>query len=115
MPSPGRPKVAHFTAFDHQAETLAQLRRLYQAQLSAFGKVARIRGAFFWTLRMGSGWDPRPTGEHPHGRQLPGSSAWRSLAGYPYPVWSLLEMARLGVAVPLDVSYAGTCRSEADV
>ena len=68
---------------------------------------------FFWTLRMGSGWDPRPTEESPRGRQLPGSSAWHSLADYPYPVWSLLEMARLGVAAPLDVSYAGTCRGEA--
>ena len=46
---------------------------------------------------MGSGWDPRPTKAHPHGRQVDGSSAWRSLRGYPFPVWSLLEMAEQGV------------------
>jgi hypothetical protein len=62
-------------------------------------------GAFFWTLRMGSGWDPRPTKAHPHGRQVDGSSAWRSLPGYPFPVWSLLEMGVAGVATPLNLSY----------
>ena len=62
-------------------------------------------GAFFWTLRMGSGWDPRPTKAHPHGRQVDGSSAWRSLRGYPFPVWSLLEMSVAGVATPLNLSY----------
>ena len=56
-----------------------------------------VGGAFYWTLRMGSGWDPRPTKAHPHGRQVDGSSAWRSLAGYPFPVWSLLELAAAGV------------------
>lgn len=54
---------------------------------------------------MGSGWDPRPTKAHPHGRQVDGSSAWRSLPGYPFPVWSLLEMGVAGVATPLNLSY----------
>ena len=63
----------------------------------------------FWTLRMGSGWDPRPSEAHPHGHQLASSSAWRSLPGYPFPVWSLLEMARAGIAVPLNESYTGAC------
>ena len=54
---------------------------------------------------MGSGWDPRPTEAHPHGRQVDGSSAWRSLRGYPFPVWSLLEMSVAGVATPLNLSY----------
>ena len=54
---------------------------------------------------MGSGWDPRPTKAHPHGRQVDGSSAWRSLRGYPFPVWSLLEMGVAGVATPLNLSY----------
>ena len=107
-------------AVDHDAKldlddegTRSHLARLYREQLEVFYTTPGLVGAFFWTLRMGSGWDPRPTEESPRGRQLPGSSAWHSLADYPYPVWSLLEMARLGVAAPLDVSYAGTCRGEA--
>ena len=58
---------------------------------------------------MGSGWDPRPTAAHPKGVQLDGSSAWRSLAGYPYAVWSLLEMSDAGIAQRLDGDYADAC------
>ena len=58
---------------------------------------------------MGSGWDPRPTDAHPHGRQVDGSSASRSLPDYPFRIWSLLEMKRLGIATPLNRSYAGAC------
>lgn len=60
-----------------------------------------VVGSFFWTLRMGSGWDPRPTATHPSGRQLPGSAANRSLPGYKFRVWSFLELAALGIATPL--------------
>ena len=63
-------------------------------------------GSFFWTLRMGSGWDPRPTAAAPRGAQAAGSAADTSLPGYPYRVWSLLEMARLGVVTPLNGSTA---------
>lgn len=91
------------------SDTLANLGLLYKAQLEAFGKVGVIRGSFFWTLRMGSGWDPRPTATHPHGKQVGGTSGSKSADGYPFQVWSLLEMARLGVATPLDKSYEGTC------
>jgi len=87
------------------SETRYNLRRLYQEQLETFSATPGFSGAFFWTLRMGSGWDPRPTTAHPHGRQVDGSSAWRSLPGYPFPVWSLLEMAVAGVATPLNLSY----------
>jgi len=86
-------------------ETRYNLRRLYQEQLETFSATPGFSGAFFWTLRMGSGWDPRPTKAHPHGRQVDGSSAWRSLPGYPFPVWSLLEMGVAGVATPLNLSY----------
>jgi hypothetical protein len=56
-----------------------------------------VRGAFYWSLRMGSGWDPRPTAQAPDGAQREGSSAWRSRDGYPFKVWSLLEMADAGI------------------
>ncbi|EOD08062.1 hypothetical protein EMIHUDRAFT_446395 [Emiliania huxleyi CCMP1516] len=79
------------------AAARAQLRRLFLAQLAAFSADAGVLGAFFWTLRMGSGWDPRPTDAAPDGSQREGSSAWRSRDGYPYRVWSLLEMAEQGV------------------
>ena len=92
-------------------EVVRQLSRFYQEQLELFGRTAQVRGAYFWTLRMGSGWDPRPTAAHPRGRQLGGTSAWRSLGGYPFRVWSLLELAAAGVATPLNRSYAGTCAS----
>ena len=58
---------------------------------------------------MGSGWDPRPTKAHPHGTQLAGTSSSTSAAEYPFKVWSLLEMARLGIATPLDKPYADAC------
>ena len=46
---------------------------------------------------MGSGWDPRPTALAAGGGQRAGTSAWLSKAGYPFKVWSLLEMAGAGV------------------
>jgi len=88
-----------------QQQTRRELARLFKEQLHAFGATPNLRGAFFWTLRMGSGWDPRPTADFPRGRQLDGSSAWRSLPSYPFAVWSLLEMAAAGVASPLNGSY----------
>ena len=91
------------------AETRAQLKQLYEEQLETFATRDEIVGAFFWTLRMGSGWDPRPSGDHPHGQQLKDTSAWVSANGYPFKVWSLLEMAEAGIAGPLDANYAGTC------
>lgn len=90
-------------------ETVANLRQLYKEQLEQFTSKANVVGFYYWTLRMGSGWDPRPTGDHPNGRQIDGTSASRSLPGYPFKVWSLLEMASLGIATRLDLSYEGTC------
>ena len=58
---------------------------------------------------MGSGWDPRPADGFPNGRQLDGTSAAKSLPGFPYKVWSLLELAANGIAAPLDADHAGAC------
>jgi hypothetical protein len=41
-------------------DTVRHLARLYKEQLEVFALNPSVRGAFFWTLRMGSGWDPRP-------------------------------------------------------
>jgi len=89
--------------------TRKHLIQMYREQIETFSKRPEIRGAFFWTLRMGSGWDPRPTDAHPNGQQLDGTSAWTSIAGYPFVVWSLLEMAELGIATALNEKYEGTC------
>jgi len=90
-------------------KTHAQLVQLYREQLETFSLRPEIRGTFFWTLRMGSGWDPRPTVDDPDGKQMVGTSAWKSLPFYPFQVWSLLEMAKEGIATPLDKPYTGTC------
>ena len=60
------------------ATTAWELRQMYAEQLGVytFGKAwanqsdAPLVGHFFWTLRMGSGWDPRPTTEHPRARRV---------------------------------------------
>ena len=90
-------------------ETRHELAQLFAEQLHVFSSTPGFSGAFFWTLRMGSGWDPRPTKDHPSGRQVEGSSAWKSLPGYPFPVWSLLEMAAMGIASPIDASHTTAC------
>jgi hypothetical protein len=59
---------------------------------------------------MGSGWDPRPTPSAPSGAQAPGSAWDASLLGFWPAVWSLGELARVGVAVPLaDLAVTGVC------
>ena len=90
-------------------ETASQLSKLYAEQLEVFGSVPEVRAAFFWTLRMGSGWDPRPTETHPHGHQVAGTSAWVSLPGYPFLVWSLLELGHAGIATPLNQPAGNAC------
>mmetsp|Transcript_6402 Transcript_6402/g.14787 ORF Transcript_6402/g.14787 Transcript_6402/m.14787 type:complete len:495 (-) Transcript_6402:220-1704(-) len=87
------------------------LQQLYREQLHAFTTSPLLVGAFFWTLRMGSGWDPRPTAASPRGAQVEGSSPSRALPGYPYSVWSLLEMAEIGVAGPLTQSVEDVCNT----
>ncbi len=89
-------------------ETRANLARLFREQLDVYASARGVIGSFYWTLRMGSGWDPRPSEAAPRGSQAAGSSARSSLAGYPYRVWSLLEMAELGVATPLNESAGGS-------
>uniref|UniRef100_A0A7S2GNX6 glucan 1,3-beta-glucosidase n=1 Tax=Haptolina brevifila TaxID=156173 RepID=A0A7S2GNX6_9EUKA len=98
---------AHMDLSD--VNTRTQLTQLYREQLETFSKRPEIRGTFFWTLRMGSGWDPRPTADAPEGMQLKGTSASQSMPFYPFQVWSLLEMAKEGIATPFDKSYEGTC------
>ena len=105
---------------------LAHLRTLYANQMSLFS--ARSTGTpgpatsqqppgpvgqHHWSLRMGSGWDPRPTAAAPAGAQAAGSAWNQSLASFPFAVWNLGDLLRVGVARPLaQLSVTGVCRCD---
>lgn len=95
--------------------TVADLRQLFTEQLSVYANAPAVVGAFYWTLRMGSGWDPRPDPKAtdpetagPRG-QLAGTSASRSLPDFPFKVWSLLEMGAHGIVSKLDEPLDDAC------
>ena len=92
-------------------KTARELRSMFAEQLSVYTdpSSAPLSGHFFWTLRMGSGWDPRPTADFPHGRQIGRSSSDRSLEDFPFKVWSLLELAKHGITTPLDKADSQAC------
>jgi hypothetical protein len=97
------------------ASVRAHLRTLYANQMSLFsargGSSPGAVGQHHWALRMGSGWDPRPTPAAPRGAQTPGSAWDTSLPGFWPAVWGLGELARLGVAVPLaQLQVTGVCQ-----
>ena len=76
------------------APTRLELSRLFHEQLEVYSTDPSVVGSFYWTLRMGSGWDPRPTDQFPDGHQVDGTSVSSSLPGFRFKVWSLLEMAK---------------------
>ena len=80
------------------AATAAFLRRFYANQVSAY--LTGASGHFYWNLRMGSGWDPRPTPDSPRGRQLPGSSAYSARPGFRFSAWSFLALLQRGIVRP---------------
>jgi hypothetical protein len=89
-------------------DTAAFLRLFYANQASQY--LGGASGHFYWNFRMGSGWDPRPTDAAPRGRQLPGSSANRSLPGFRYPAWNFLELLERGIVRPLSsLNIRGLC------
>ena len=93
---------------------VAHLRTLYANQMSLFsargGSAPGAVGQHHWALRMGSGWDPRPTADAPNGRQVPGSAWDKSLSGFGAAVWSLGDLIRVGVARPLSaLNVTGVC------
>ena len=97
------------------ASVVAHLKSLYANQMSLFGSrggdAPGAVGQHHWTLRMGSGWEPRPTAENPAGAQVPGSAWNKSLPSFSEAVWSLGELIRHGVAQPLAaLNITGVCR-----
>ncbi len=96
------------------AGVVAHLRVLYANQMSLFsargGSSPGAVGQHHWALRMGSGWDPRPTADSPGGAQVAGSAWDTSLPGFGPAVWSLGELLRVGVAQPLaQLAVTGVC------
>ena len=88
--------------------TAAFLRRFYANQVSAY--LTGAHGHFYWNLRMGSGWDPRPTADSPRGRQLPGSSAYNARPGFRFSAWSFLALLqRRIVRPPGELRVQGLC------
>lgn len=96
---------------------VAHLRVLYANQMSLYssrgGSSPGAVGQHHWALRMGSGWDPRPTADAPGGAQAPGSAWDTSLSGFGPAVWNLGELIRVGVAQPLArLNVTGVCKCD---
>ena len=96
-------------------DIVSHLKTLYANQMSLFGARGGTApgavGQHHWALRMGSGWDPRPTADHPNGAQQPGSAWDASLPSFGPAVWSLGELIRHGIAQPLSsLNISGVCR-----
>ena len=106
--------AAAFTDLTKPA-VVAHLKTLYANQMSLWaargGSAPGAVGQHHWALRMGSGWDPRPTAQNPAGAQKPGSAWNQSLPGFSEAVWSLGDLIRVGVAQPLAaLNVSGVCR-----
>eukprot|EP00730_Choanoeca_flexa_P015912 TRINITY_DN7417_c0_g1_i3.p1 TRINITY_DN7417_c0_g1~~TRINITY_DN7417_c0_g1_i3.p1 ORF type:complete len:423 (+),score=87.59 TRINITY_DN7417_c0_g1_i3:214-1482(+) len=68
-------------------------------------------GHAYWSARMGSGWDPRPTDDHPKGHQVEGTNYKTSAKSFAYADWNLAELIRTGIAVPLtELEITGVCQ-----
>ena len=90
---------------------VAFLTKFYANQASYYQSQPNVVGCYFWNFRMGSGWDPRPTKDAPHGHHVDGASYNKSLHGFPLTSWSLLELAAHGVAVPFaSLGITGRCQ-----
>lgn len=92
------------------AARVTRQRAAHVHQMSLFFATPGSFGQYYWALRMGSGWDPRPSAQWPAGRQVPGSAWDTSLPGFGPTVWSLGELIRVGVAAPLSsLAIEGVC------
>ena len=94
---------------------VAHLATFYANQMSMFsargGDAPGPVGQHHWALRMGSGWDPRPSSAHPAGYQVNGTAWDRSDPSFPFACWNLGELIRTRIAVPLDaLNVTGVCQ-----
>ena len=102
--------LSNATIRGHLATLFANQMSSYAAQGGVFPGAI---GQHHWALRMGSGWDPRPTASAPMGAQVPGTAWDRSAAGFSAAVWNLGELVRVGVARPLaELKVTGVCECD---
>jgi hypothetical protein len=74
------------------------LRSLFADQVSLFEQTAGTAGQFYWAMRMGSGWDPRPdSAAAASGHQVAGTAWDTSLKEFKVRTWNLGELARVGI------------------
>lgn len=103
--SQNNPKLSCFGTSDDGMPGIDFLTAVYSNQVSNFfrlSKTTSMKGSHYWSCRVGSGWDPQPTGDFPNGRQIPGTAYNQSLDNYPFCSWNWAELKRLGVIQPLD-------------
>lgn len=90
---------------------VSHLKQLHANQLSLYYTSENVIGAFYWTIRMGSGWRPWPTAKYPKGFQLPNSSSKSSLTTFDKRVWNFLELVDKKIALPLaSYNITGLCK-----
>ena len=81
------------------------LTAMYANQIQNFyfhSKTTELKGGYYWAARMGSGWQPIPSDEFPDGHQVTGSAYNTSLSTYPFCAWSLTELKRLNLILPIN-------------
>jgi hypothetical protein len=103
---------SHETTNIDDAQVRSDLASLHADQVSVWESIPGTAGHYYWTLRQGSGWDPRPNAtQNPAfngGFQLQGTAWNQSLRSFGTRNWNLGELVRVGVAkMPADV--AGVC------
>jgi hypothetical protein len=102
---------SHATTDIDDASVRSNLTSLLADQISLFESTAGTTGHYYWTIRQGSGWDPRPnasTNPMFSGHQLKGTAWNRSLRSFRTRNWNLGELVRVGVAKPPVVVH-GVC------
>ena len=86
-----------------------EMRSLWADQVSLFESVpgGHTAGQYYWTIRQGSGWDPRPNATR---AQLVDTAWNKSLTSFGTRNWNLGELARVGVVKPIpDLAISGVC------
>lgn len=93
----------------------ADLATLFADQVSMFDSTPQTVGQYYWALRMGSGWDPRPniSGVDPQTHQRNGTAWDTSLKSFGDRVWNLGELARVGIVKSVGaLSVMGVCKCD---
>lgn len=81
------------------------LTKMYATQISNFYGLSRNRsfvGQTYWTARMGSGWQAKPSDAFPDGHQVAGTAYNASTTGFRFRSWNLTELVRNQLVVPMN-------------